>query len=161
VAVIANIRKVVPGDRARLVSMIERCDNLTDAEKICAGELLDIYLKLPNQADYSFLTVTDGADSPAGYVCYGKRPLADAVYDLYWIIVDPAHRGKGLASAMLKRLEEIVIAEGARILVAETSGQASYGAARGLYGTRGFIEEARINGFYRPGDDLVVYVRRF
>lgn len=50
--------------------------------------------------------------------------------------------------------------EGARVLVAETSGLKTYEAARGFYLRNGFIEEARIREFYKPGDDLVVYVKR-
>ncbi|GMR04899.1 MAG: hypothetical protein BMS9Abin23_0817 [Thermodesulfobacteriota bacterium] len=32
--------------------------------------------------------------------------------------------------------------------------------ARSFYERAGFNEDARIRGFYRPADDLVVYVKR-
>ena len=43
----------------------------------------------------------------------------------------------------------------------ETASNDSYEATRGFYVRAGFREEARIAGFYKPGDDLIVYVKRF
>ncbi len=155
-----RIRKVSAGDRVRLVSIIDRTSNLTEEERNCAVELLDIYLTNKDQSDYSFITAADGSDSPLGYICYGKTPLTDAVYDLYWILVDPGHRQRGVGRSLLEHTEGVLKKQGARLLVAETSGLKTYEPARGFYLRNGFNEEARIREFYKPGDDLVVYVKR-
>lgn len=156
-----KIRKVSAKDRPRLLDIIEGTGNLTGEEKNCAAELLEIYLSNPKQNDYFFVAATDETDSPDGYVCYGKTPLTRAVYDLYWIVVAPDKRGSGIGRRLLEGTEEMIRKKGGCILVAETSGMPQYEAARGFYRSTGFQEEARIREFYKPGDDLVIYVKRF
>ncbi len=161
-----QVRRVATGpssgaDREKVVSMVERCANLTDEEKDCAIELLDIYLADPVQQEYLFLAATDANDRPIGFACYGEATLADRVYDLYWILVDPDHRGSGVGGGLLARTMEILKGLGARLVVAETSGGEGYSPARALYAKSGFTEEARVKGYYKPGDDLVVFVKRF
>ncbi len=147
-------------DRDPLLSIIERSENLTREEKDCAIELLDVYLADPLQQEYFFFAATDATDRPIGFVCYGETPLTDAVYDLYWIVVDPEYRRRGVASRLLVQTEEILGGLGARLLVAETSGGPGYAPAHGFYLKNGFDEEARIKSFYKPGDDLVIFVKR-
>lgn len=155
------IRNTAGGDREALAGMVEMTLSLTVEEKQCAVELLDIYLNDPFQKDYFFMTAADDSGRPVGYVCYGPRPLADAVYDLYWIVVAPDRRNAGVGRRLLEKTVEEILELGARLLVAETSGLPAYEAARGFYLKSGFTEEARISEFYRPGDDLVVYIKRF
>lgn len=156
-----KIRKVCKGDRPAILAIIEGTGNLTDEEKDCAVELLDIYLENPRQKDYYFLAAADHQDSPVGYVCYGRTPLTDAVYDMYWIVVDEAHRNKGVGKDLLDATEDILRKEGARVLVAETSGLPAYEPARSFYKRNGFGEEAKVKDFYKTGDDLIIYVKRF
>lgn len=155
-----EVRKTVREDRAALVGIIERTENLTAEERECAVELLDIYLNDSGQKDYYFITATmDGV--PAGYACYGPRPLATGVHDLYWIIVDESRRGEGLGRKLVDETERRLLKGGARMLIAETSGLPSYGGTRDFYKRCGFSEEARIKDFYKPGDDIIFYVKRF
>lgn len=156
----AGVREVEAPDRERLVEITGRCGNLTPDEKDCATELIDIYLGEPHQEDYLFLTATDARGVPAGYICYGKASLAIRAYDIYWIVVDPDSRRRGVATRLLKFTEELLFREGARLILAETSGLPGYAPARAFYESNGYREEARIAGYYRPGDDLVIYVKR-
>ncbi len=142
-----------------MISIIEGSENLTDEEKDCAIELLDIYLNDASQDDYLFLAATNEGDIPMGYVCYGKAALAMGVYDIYWILVGPTDRGKGVGKILLRHIESVLTKDGARMLVAETSGLPSYERARSFYLRNGFKEEARIKGFFKPGDDKVIYVK--
>ncbi|MBI5970332.1 MAG: GNAT family N-acetyltransferase [Deltaproteobacteria bacterium] len=156
-----NIRKVISSDREAIAGIVNHTENLTQEEKDCAVELLDIYLDNPGQRDYSFSAAAAQAGEVAGYVCYGNTPLTDGVYDLYWIVVAPSQRGKGVGRRLLEHTEAVLKKEGARMIVAETSGMPQYEAARVFYFKNGYREEARINGFYKQGDDLIVYVKRF
>lgn len=155
------LREVRFKDREGIVSVIRRCANLTDEEKNCAAELLDIYLSEKGQKDYFFIAAFLEDGRAAGYVCYGNRALAKGVYDLYWILVDPALRGRGVGGALIERTAEILDSGRARMLIAETSGLESYKEARAFYLRSGFREEARIREFYKEKDDLIIYVRRF
>ncbi len=49
----------------------------------------------------------------------------------------------------------------ARLVVVETAGREDYAATRRFYQSRGYQPTARIPDFYAPGDDLVVYTKRF
>ncbi|MBI5810130.1 MAG: GNAT family N-acetyltransferase [Deltaproteobacteria bacterium] len=155
------LREVRARDRQGIANVIRGCANLTEEEKDCANELLDIYLGDPEQKDYSFIAAFLESGSPAGYACYGRKALTKGVYDLYWILVDPGQRGKGIGTRLLLRAEEIVRAEGARMMVAETSGLGDYEPARAFYIKNGFREEARIREFYKDHDDMIIYVKRF
>jgi ribosomal protein S18 acetylase RimI-like enzyme len=149
------------GDRGPLVSIISRCANLTGDEKACATELLDIYVNDPLQKDYEFKASVDSAGVVTGYICYGRRPLTEATFDIYWVIVDPLLRRSGAGGRLLSIAETAMRKQGAKLIIAETSGTAAYEAARGFYLKSGFGEEARVKDFYKPGDDLVMYIKRF
>ena len=146
-------------DRLALLSIIEKSENLTAEERDCAVELLDIYLGKPEGGDYLFIAASVSG-VPVAYLCYGKTPLTDAVYDIYWILVHPDYRRKGVGTVLLDHTEGILRGLGARVIVAETSGLEGYEPARRFYVDNGFSEEARIRCFYKPGDDLVVFVKR-
>ncbi len=156
-----RIRDVSAGDRPALCSIIGRCANLSGEEKDCAKELLDLYLDDSGQRDYSFIAAIGENGQPKGYACFGKRPLADGVYDLYWIVVDPDERRRGVGKRLIEAVDAAVKARNARMLIAETSGQGANMTVRDFYIRGGFKEEARIKDFYRTGDDIVIYARRF
>jgi len=58
---------------------------------------------------------------------------------------------------MVEFVEAALRHAGARILIIETSGVGSFAATRAFYGKLGYHEEARIRGFYGPGDDKVIF----
>ena len=156
-----RIRDVSAGDRAALCSIIGRCSNLSGEEKDCAKELLDLYLDDSGQRDYSFIAATGENGRPKGYACFGKRPLADGVYDLYWIVVDTDERRRGVGKRLIEAVEAAVKARNGRMLIAETSGLDANRTVMEFYIRSGFKEEARIKDVYRFGDDIVIYARRF
>jgi ribosomal protein S18 acetylase RimI-like enzyme len=73
--------------------------------------------------------------------------------------VDPARQGAGIGAEILRHVEQVLTADGGRLLVAETSGRADYALTRGFYEKHGFTRAATIPGYYAPGDDLVVYTK--
>ncbi|MBI5560507.1 MAG: GNAT family N-acetyltransferase [Deltaproteobacteria bacterium] len=153
------IRDVVGADRPAIISIIERAGNLTEEERGCALELLDIYLNGGQDKDYFFVAAAGGDGLPAGYVCYGRATLTRGTYDIYWILVDPESMGKGIGTALLGHVEALLKKAGARLMVAETSGLPSYERARLFYLRCGFREEARVRDFFNAGDDKVIYVK--
>lgn len=152
-----RIRKVLPGDRAKILELLKQVRLFTEEEISCALELLEIYLTNPNQKDYDFFCCADDADALAGYVCYGKVPLTDAVYDLYWIAVDSTSQNRGVGKTLLAHLDGLLLAKGARMLLAETSSKVSYGKTRSFYGKNGFVEVSRIPDFYAENDAKIVF----
>jgi ribosomal protein S18 acetylase RimI-like enzyme len=112
-------------------------------------------------ASYEFVGSFDGDGQLVGYVCYGATPGTDRTYDLYWIAVHPdAQRGGG-GSRLLAEVERRLLEREARLLIVETSSRSEYRATRRFYETRGYGAAATIRDFYAPGDDRVIYTKRF
>ncbi len=121
-----------------------------------ALELVD--LALSNSPDYEFIVATRN-DSFAGYVCFGKTPMTEGTFDLYWIVTAPAHRGNGVASALITEMETELrkrLASGVRV---ETSETESYGGARKLYDKLNYPQASLLEDFYGPGDGLITYYK--
>ena len=122
--------------------------------------MFDEYLQYGTEGDgYHFLVYREG-EQVLGFAIYGRRDLAEGVFDLYWIAVDPNARRKGVGAALITASEEAVRAMGGRILIAETSGTAEYESTREFYVRVGYVNEATIKDFYKVGDDLKIYTKR-
>ncbi len=122
-------------------------------------ELWNDFLTNGEASDYSFLVFRGDDGAVLGFACFGYHSLTQGTYDLYWIAVDPPARGRGIGHALIVSIEDEVRKRGGRLLLVETSQTASYAPARDLYGSSGFQLEARINDFYAPDDDLVIYTK--
>ena len=106
---------------------------------------------------YELLGVFSADGKLQGYACWGPTPGTDRGYDLYWIAVDPRAQGCGYGGTLMRAVEGLLRARGARLLVAETSSRASYAATRDFYVRGGYVERARVRGFYAVGDDRVIF----
>ncbi len=62
---------------------------------------------------------------------------------------------------LLKRVEDDVKRAGGRMLLIQTSGRPDYVTARAFYAKNGYLEVARIEDYYAPGDDTVIFQKRF
>jgi ribosomal protein S18 acetylase RimI-like enzyme len=156
-----SIRPIRRGDRAGIERLLSRASEFTPVEIGCALELVDGSIERGNNdEDYAVFCAESPENSIIGFVCYGKTPLTQATYNLYWIAIDPSNRRGGVGRNILRYLENILNAKGARLLVAETSSLSAYAQARSFYAKEGFLEEACIRDFYAPGDDLLIYCKR-
>ena len=123
-------------------------------------ELIDVVLKDPIQKDYHIYCVVDVQDQAIGYICYGPTPMAQGTFDLYWIAVDPDFQGQRVGSTLLNFLEEVLKAEGGRLILADTSTIPHYEKTQKFYLKNGFQEVARIPDYYHPGNDRITFCRR-
>jgi len=151
--VIDEIRRT---DREPLHRLLVGTGFFSEDEIAIALELIDVVLDRPEQKDYMIRVCRDG-DRVLGYYCVGPTPATESTYDLYWIAVAPAMQGKGIGGALNAHLEELIRSRGGNLVVAETSSRPQYEKTRRFYRSCGYAELARIAGYYRPGDDLVVF----
>jgi GNAT superfamily N-acetyltransferase len=112
------------------------------------------------QTDYNVF-VYEEEGKIYGYHCTGRRPLTDAVYDLYWIAVDPESKIKGIGRKLLQHAENFVLEKQGRWLLAETSSKQSYEKTRNFYLRNNFSVIAQINDFYTVGDSLIIFGKFF
>ena len=154
-----RIRQLEPRDRFQIEEMVVSSGKFNDVEIETALELVDEAIKEGDASGYIFAVLEYGKSSPMlrGFACYGPIPLTQGVYDLYWIVVDPAVKKKGHGRYLLEYVEHEVIKRGGRMLLIETSSQESYGSTIRFYERNGYHLAARIKDFYRIGDDKLVF----
>ncbi len=143
-----------------LLSLLIRTRAFTSAEIDVAMELIDSVLKDPTQNDYQIHCLVGNQDLIIGYLCYGPTPMTQGTFDLYWIAVDPDFQEKGVGSRLLSFLEEVVKAQGGRLILADTSTVPQYEKTQRFYLKNGFKEVARIPDYYHPGNDRVTFCKK-
>lgn len=154
------IRSIKPSDVTELEKLLKKIPNFNDEEVKVAMELIDITVNNPSQTDYNiFVYEEDGRI--LGYHCTGKRPLTDAVYDLYWIVADPEHSGKGIGKNLLEHAENFVKEQKGRWFLAETSSKESYLSTQSFYFRNNFSIISEIKDFYSVGDNLLIFGKYF
>lgn len=161
----AAVRHVILGDvtadhRESIRTILEETDVFRYDEVLVGLEVLDLYLSQPEQTDYYFLGAFDGEEKLVGYACYGPTPCTLGTWDLYWIAVDPEWQGAGVGSRLLAEVEREVWSRHGRLFLAETSSQPSYDGTRAFYARRGYDAVSRVEDFYAPGDDRVIFAKR-
>jgi ribosomal protein S18 acetylase RimI-like enzyme len=156
-----RIRPVEPSDRARILEIVTATGNFTAVEIVTALEVVDEAMADASHphGDYRCFAAEDDHGRVAGYECHGPTPLTEGTYDLYWIAVDPSYQGAGFGRALLAFAENETRAAGGRLLLIETSSQESYGDTIRFYEKSGYPLVARLKGFYRPGDDKLIFAR--
>ena len=152
-----KIRKTISEDREAIKIILIDTQKFNQEEIDCALELIDIYLNNPSQKVYLIATAINKDNEIVGYVCYGKAPLTNGAYDLYWIAVKPEYQRHGIGKILLNHIEEEIVKLSGRLLFAETSSRAVYEKTRQFYINNSFSEEARIKDFYSKGDDKIIY----
>jgi ribosomal protein S18 acetylase RimI-like enzyme len=156
-----KIRPAAIRDRERIHEILVLTGRFTRQEVGWAMELVDAALVQPPRSEYEVHVVEDPASGPSrlvqGYVLFGPTPMAEGVFDLYWIAVDPKRHGQGLGQGLLQFVENEVRRQGGRMLLIETSSKRSYAPTVRFYQRAGYREISRIKDFYRIEDDKVVF----
>ena len=159
-----KIRPAERKDRDRIHEVLIATGRFNADEVRCAIDLVDQAFAHPERDEY-VVHVLEDPDNGArktiqGYVCFGPTPLADGVFDLYWIAVDPKQQGLGYGQMLLRFVENEVRRNRGRMLLIETSSKESYAPTIRFYQRSGYDEISRIKDFYRIEDDKVVFCKK-
>jgi aminoglycoside 6'-N-acetyltransferase I len=154
------IRRLKPADTEIIEGILKKIPLFKKEDIKVAMELVNITASNPSQTDYNiFIYENDG--TVLGYHCTGKRPLTDAVYDLYWIVTDPDHGKKGIGKSLLEHAEDFVTQNNGRWMLIETSSKESYNATRNFYMRNNYTIISQINDFYSKGESLLIFGKYF
>ena len=154
------IRKIKQVDAMEIERILNKIPIFSEVEVKVGMELVNIAASDIEQTDYNIF-VYEEDEKIYGYYCTGRRPLTDAVYDLYWIAVDPESKKKGIGKELLQHAENFVLEKQGRWLLAETSSKQSYEKTRNFYLRNNFSVIAQINDFYTVGDSLIIFGKFF
>jgi ribosomal protein S18 acetylase RimI-like enzyme len=159
-----KIRSAERKDRDRIHEILVATARFTADEVRCAMDLVDQGFDHPERGEYLVSVLEEPDSGPRktiqGYVCFGATPLADGVFDLYWIAVDPKQQGQGFGQVLLRFVENEVRRHRGRMLLIETSSKESYAPTLRFYRRSGYDEISRIKDFYRIEDDKVVFCKK-
>ena len=152
-----TVEESLPEDRDAIAEIARRADVFNPEEEATVLELFDAYIQT-SDSGYVFLSARAG-DSLAGFACWGSTPLTEGTYDLYWICADRDRRERGVGRRLFQVVEASVRRparpddrhrdQHRRCLPSRCSFLRAYGCR----------QAARITDYYRPGEDLLVYVK--
>jgi len=153
------VRPLTAADRGPVEAMTSGAGEFRPDEVAVALGVLDAGLGIGRQKDPDYELAGAELDGTlVGWACWGPTPCTIGTFDLYWIVVDQAWKGRGGGTVLVEEMERRVAGR-CRMIVVETAGRADYTATRAFYERRGYRAAARIADYYAPGDDLVTYVK--
>jgi ribosomal protein S18 acetylase RimI-like enzyme len=157
-----NIETPQPKDVETITQIAHGTGVFNDEELRVVREMLAAYFNPSPQDDYEFIIYRNGnPNSVAGFACFGPTPLADRIWDLYWICVDRHQQCGGIGNKLLKTIEDDLHQRGARAIYLETSDSDDYRPARDFYEHHGYERVAHLDDFYAPGEGKVMYRKIF
>jgi ribosomal protein S18 acetylase RimI-like enzyme len=145
------IRPLARGDLARVAHLVE-------ANAMFPADLLDGMTAAYFAGDSAAhrWIVAEAARLEGVAYCV-PEPLTEGTWNVLLICVDPEAHGQGIGTALMRRIEDMLRAEAARVLLVETSGTPEFERTRTFYDLLGYEREARIRDYYSAGDDKVVF----
>jgi ribosomal protein S18 acetylase RimI-like enzyme len=153
----AILRRLQARDRPEIEELIASDGLFVPEERTVALELVDAAIAQPS-GDYRVL-LAELEGRVAGYICYGPTPMTEGTWDLYWILTHPEVRGRGIGRILAESMERELGNLGARLVRVETSQTEAYGAAQSFYLRLGYEVAAQLSDFYKPGDDLLIFMK--
>ena len=153
------IRSIIRRDREKILDLLRQTAVFNEREISIAIEIADLVLMKRDKGEYQAFCYYDSDDRFMGYICFGPIPMTDFSYDLYWIAVDKTVRGKGVASDLLRFMEEKVTRQGGKKIYVDTSTTPQFGAARGFYDKHGYRSVGVLDDFYREGDHKIIFMK--
>ena len=155
------IRPIEPGDVNTAVRIIADHDSF-DGE--CAAEYFASYLGRgvghSDSHERNFVAIDGEGGDVVGVcgVCPDKYHTPGILW-LTWFYVAREARRKGIGAAMLKHVQAVSAAAGARRLYLDTSSDPKYDDAVRLYERFGFRVEGRLADYYGGGEAMIIMGR--
>lgn len=147
-----EIRPIAVEDLPALKTVVE-------ASELFTSDMLEDMMSdyFTNDRSQEIWLTSTVADRPVAIAFCAPERMTQGTWNLYLIAVHPDNRGKGIGTAMVQQIEQMLLVRGERILLVETSGLEDFAKTRSFYQRCGYEEEARIREFYQAGEDKIVF----
>lgn len=146
-------------DKSSIIRILYDTAEFKPHELVVAEEVIDSYLRDPAGSGYH-IVVAEINGLVVGYLAYGPTPLTQGTWDLYWAAVCREERGHGIGSALVSHAEDEIRGAKGRLAVIETSSKPEYDRTRRFHRKMGYKLACRVEGFYAPDDDKMVFLKR-
>ncbi len=148
--------------RAAVAQDIPALQDIIDSNGLFPSEMLpDMMHQFFSVADSKeFWFISNSQAGPVGIAYCAPERLTDGTYNLYLIAIHKSHHGMGIGSEMMAHVEKFLKEMGQRILLVETSGLDEYALTRKFYTSLHYRHEATIRGFYKEGEDKIVFWKK-
>ena len=154
-----NIRtKVKESDPQTIEDLVVSTGFFRADEIPVARELAEERLEKGAESGYEFLFAEIGNKTVA-YSCYGLIPCTLHSYDLYWIATHKEYMNRGIGKFLLAETEKAIASLGGKGIYVETSSLELYKPTQMFYERNNYLLKARLEDFYAPGDDKLIYVK--
>ncbi len=154
-----NVDISTPEDRDAIGEIARRAGVFTKEEEDAVFELFDAHLQ-SSDSGYEWFSARAG-ERVVGFACFGPTPLTQGAFDLYWICTERDFQGKGVGRALFEALDAEIRKRMGRLLMIWTGGGSDYAPASKFYAGMGCELSARIRDYYKPGEDMVVFVKYY
>jgi ribosomal protein S18 acetylase RimI-like enzyme len=150
-----NIRTVEQRDLAFLQTVI-------DTNKLFPSDLLEGMLAdyFTNPSSHDIWLTADINQMPIAVAYCAPERLTEGTYNLYLIAVHKDFQDKGIGTAIMLYIEQLLREQNMRILLVETSGLPEFEATRAFYDKCNYHREAIIRDFYQEGENKVVFWKK-
>lgn len=151
-------RNVIDTDQKAVLKIVKSSGFFNDEEQDVAVELVTERLEKGESSGYYFI-FAEIDDQVVGYASFGPIAGTDSSYDLYWIAVDNAYRGKSIGKLLIKECEKVIFEMGGTRIYVETSSRAQYKPTRHFYLRCHYLLEAELKDFYAKGDSKCIFIK--
>jgi ribosomal protein S18 acetylase RimI-like enzyme len=149
------IRPVTPDDAHALLVLANSLELFSSNE---LEELRQMLMdSMGKDSDTTPFWITDDDDGLVGLAYCEPERMTEGTWNLQLIAVHPTHQKQGRGKKLLRFVEQVLAARGARILLVETMGTPEFEYVRSFYRKNNYDEEARIREFYAQGADKIVF----
>lgn len=149
------IRETIKADAEALLAIVRESGQFDENGLSHVKETLDAYLA--GESEDLWFTADDG--EPVGVAYCAPEPVTNGTWNLLMLWTRRDREGRGLGSALVSRVEKILIERSARLLIVESSSLPDFAGARSFYNKCGFTQEARVKNFFAAGDDTIIYTK--
>lgn len=156
------IEDPLPEDAGTIASIAKDAGVFTLQELHAVRVELDAFFKPSPRDNFKFIVCRNGNPTAvAGFACFAPDSVADGIWYLWWLCVDPTQQGFGIGQRLLTYVEEEAGRQSARAIYVETSDLDRYRPARSFYEHHGYERVACLADYYGVGDSKVIYRKVF
>lgn len=152
--------RVLPSDRGAVRGLLEAFGGFRQREIDTVEEQLRQHLAHGDSSPYR-LAFVEKESRLAGYICFGPVEVTEGSWILHGIAIHPDFQRQGCGVQLLQYAEKRLASAAGSRLFAPVSSRPEFQPTRDFLVRANFSQEATLKDFYAPGEDQLVFVKRF